>query len=84
MQDRIDIIYGLILVGSLILVAFTSTLVYFEMESEKKCNTRVELLDGTIYECRYARSSNNGLTDIKMCGGIRVKIPTARIKTILN
>lgn len=43
MQDRIDIIYGLMLVGSLILIAFTSTLVYFEMEGDEIIHKHMEM-----------------------------------------
>ena len=43
MQDRIDIIYGLMLVGSLILIALTSTLVYFEMEGDEIIHKHIEM-----------------------------------------
>tara|TARA_R100001460_G_scaffold78214_4_gene119221 strand:+ start:15715 stop:16047 length:333 start_codon:yes stop_codon:yes gene_type:complete len=42
-MDAKDIVYGLILVGSLIFIAFTSTIVYFEMEGNEIIHKHTEM-----------------------------------------
>ncbi len=75
-------------IAVLIGVSVLAFLVYlFVMDIKKDLitvDTRVETLDGEIYNCVEVNSRNNGMTYIRRPNGknCRIVIPTRRIKII--
>lgn len=54
------------------------------INDSNKCDELVTLTDGSKIECVDATSRDNGMTYIKRCDGVKVIVPTIRIKDIVK
>ena len=76
-------LFRIIAIVLVILTAYAIGM-WFVIQEDEQCDTRVTFTDGESHECRDVYSFDSGMSRIKLCDGTTIDVPTVRIKTVIR